>query len=205
MAAHVEETKPLESSQIRKPFINPLASPRLDSRTNDGSRAVQVRETWKRIRRATRTELLEIPVVCLRFDETFRRTASRDDQAWTKRAWTRHEGKGLTGDGRERADRRSHTGKEVRGAAHRPQGKLCASKPRWIYRTTHSVVRCSRHGAIRHVPKRCRSPAVAVSCRLPLLARKLYRRYGDTFLILNLSFCAHFTSSAKNVLLRDHR
>lgn len=78
---------------------------------------------------------------------------------------TRHErvredrGMWTRGSGRENgADRRSHTGKEVRGAARRPQGKLCASKPRWIYRTTHSVVRCSRHGAIRHVPKRCRSP-----------------------------------------------
>lgn len=55
----VEETRPLESSQIRKRCINPLTatSSRLDSRTNDGSRAIQVRVTSKRIKRAARHAL----------------------------------------------------------------------------------------------------------------------------------------------------
>ena len=33
------------------------------------------------------------------------------------------------------------------------QGKLCAGKPFWIYRTTQSMARYSRHAAIRHAPK----------------------------------------------------
>jgi len=99
----------------------------------------------------------------------------------------RHEGK------REWVNRRSH-GERGESAARRPQGRLCASKPRWIYRTTHSVVRCSRHGAIRHVPKRCRSPAVARSQTVtplggilhfkPALARAYFKckRHPATFI-----------------------
>lgn len=33
------------------------------------------------------------------------------------------------------------------------QEKLCAGKPFWIYRTTQSMARYSRHAAIRHAPK----------------------------------------------------
>lgn len=108
--------------------------------------------------------LLEIPTACLRFIGTFRRMVGiarrRKRERSVREQDTAEEG-GHEG-GREWADRRSH-GERGESAARRPQGRLCASKPWWIYRTTHSVVRCSRHGAIRHVPKRCRSPAVARS------------------------------------------
>jgi len=108
--------------------------------------------------------LFEIPTACLRFIETFRRVVGI--ARWQKRERSVCE-QGMAEKGEDTGIEESgqiggHMGKEVR-VPRRPQGRLCASKPWWIYRTTHSVVRCSRHGAIRHVPKRCRSLAVARS------------------------------------------
>lgn len=58
------------------------------------------------------------------------------------------------------------------------QGKLCAGKPFWIYRTTQSMARYSRHAAIRHAPKYWWIPTILdyswnFNISLPLLPPKL--------------------------------
>lgn len=99
--------------------------------------------TWidiKRIKR--RVSRLDNPRV---FTKTFRRTIGGNEY--------------LAVENRTGSETGNGGGGQVWGhvGLRSSQGKLCAGKPFWIYRTTQSMARYSRHAAIRHVPKYCGS------------------------------------------------
>lgn len=103
MAAHVEETKPLESSQIRKRFINPLAVSRLRDlireQTMDRARSKSEGLGNGSGERPEQSSLKSRWSACVSTRDVPANGPHRETmtEAWTKRAWTRHEGKGVDG------------------------------------------------------------------------------------------------------------